>query len=65
MKMIKVEIGAIDDGRLREGYIILKHVIAFRRHIDDCNKTVVFTHNNRFTVQMRFEDFELAMINQE
>ena len=65
MRMIKVEIAARDDSNFREGYIILRHVIAFRKHINDCNKTIVFCGDNFFIIQMRFEDFEKAMLNQE
>lgn len=65
MRMIKVEIAAKDDGCFREGYINLRHVVAFRRHIDDCNKTIVFSGDKFFIIRMRFEDFEKAMLNQE
>lgn len=65
MKMLKVYIATNGNSCLEEGYIVLRHVTAFRRHIDDCNKTVVFTYNDCFIIQMKFEDFELAMFNQE
>lgn len=65
MKMLKVDIATNGNSCFVEGYIVLRHVTAFRRHIHDCNKTVVLTLNDCFVVQMKFEDFELAMINQE
>jgi hypothetical protein len=60
MNIVKTRIET--DKGLRDGYIILSKVVAFREHMYDVNRTIVFANNKMFEVYMSFRNFEKAML---
>lgn len=42
-------------------YLDLSKIESFRRHLTDCNRTIVITNNREYSIYIKFHEFEDIM----